>query len=71
MGVRPDLVVVLTPVLDEPPRLAEAGEDLLVQELVAQPADEALGERVLLGLARRDVMPGDAGPVAPPPGRKR
>jgi hypothetical protein len=69
--MRTHKVVVLTPVLDEPPRLAQAGEDLLVQQLVPQPADEALGERVLLGLARRDVMPGDAGPVGPSEDRAR
>ena len=49
--VRPDGVVVLAPPVEQPPGLAEAGDDLLVQQLVPQPADEALGEGVLLRLA--------------------
>jgi hypothetical protein len=39
--------------------LLEAAEEVLVQALIAQAADEALGEAVLLRLARRDVVPFD------------
>jgi hypothetical protein len=63
--VWPDLVVVQPPALKQAPRVSEILEDLLVQELVPQPADEALDEGVLLRLARRDVMPVEPGAVGP------
>ena len=56
--VRPDEIVVEPPALDDGAGLGEAGEDLLVQALVAEPAVEALDEAVLLRLARGDVVPG-------------
>jgi hypothetical protein len=46
-------------------RLAQRGEQRLVQTLVAQPADEAFCKRVLLRLARRDVVPTDLAVLAP------
>ena len=58
------VVVITPPALDEVARLAERIEHLLVQALVAQPADEALGEGILLRLAGRDVVPGHARHVA-------
>ena len=70
-GVRPDLVVVMAPALDDEPSFGQAGEHLLVQALVAEPAVEALHEPVLLRLARRDVVPADTGPVAPIQDRAR
>jgi hypothetical protein len=45
--------------------MGNLGEDLLVQQLIAQPADEALDEGVLLWLAGRDVVPVQAGLVGP------
>ena len=39
--VRPHLVVVLPPALDNGPGLSQAGEDLFVQAFVAEAADEA------------------------------
>jgi hypothetical protein len=64
-GVRPDLVVIAPPALEQASGVSEVVEDLLVQQLVPQPADEALDEGVLLGLARRDVVPVEAGAVGP------
>ena len=64
-GVRADLVVIEPPALEQAPGLGKGLEDLLVQELVAQPADEALDEGVLLGLAGRNLVPIQAGPVGP------
>jgi hypothetical protein len=52
----PHVVVVDPPAFDGP-GLGERGEDLLVQALVAQAAVEAFNEAILLGLARRDVIP--------------
>jgi len=60
--VRPDVVVVDAPALDDGAGLGQGGEDLLVG-LVAEPAVEAFDEAVLLRLSRRDVMPGHAGAV--------
>jgi hypothetical protein len=56
--VRPDLIVVEPPPLEQAAGVAEVLEDLLVEQLVAQPADEALDESVLLRLARGDVVQG-------------
>ena len=52
--VRPDELVVEPPAVDDDASLGEAGEDLLVEAFVAQPAVEALDEAILLRLARRD-----------------
>jgi len=50
-------VVLAPPALDHRTGLGKAGEDLLVQALVAKPADEALHEGVLgwLGMAGRSA----------------
>ena len=48
--VEPDMVVVLAPGGEQPAGMAQAIEDLLVQGLVAQSADEAFDEGVLCGL---------------------
>ena len=61
--VRSYLVIVAPPPLDHGTGLGQAGEHLLVQALVAEPADEALDKGVLGWLARRDVVPQGAGPV--------
>jgi hypothetical protein len=42
-----------------------AVEDLLVQALVTQAAVEAFDRSVLLGLARIDAVPGNAGITSP------
>jgi len=63
--MRPDIVIIVAP---EGQRLAGVGEavkDLLVQALVTQAAVEDLDQTVLLGLARINVMPGDAGIASP------
>ena len=70
-GARPDLVVVEPPALEQAPSVSEVLEDLLVQHLVAQAADEALDEGVLLGLAGRDVVPVETGAVGPRQDRAR
>lgn len=58
-GVRPDGVVVVAPQGDLAARVVQGVEDLLVQQLIAQAAVEAFDERVLLGLAGINVVPGD------------
>lgn len=61
--VGPDEVVVEPPTLDDGAGLGEAGEDLLVQALVAQPAAKARDEPVLLWFAGHDVVSGEASAV--------
>jgi hypothetical protein len=63
--MRPDVVVIEPPALEQLSGVGEVLEYLLVQELVAKPADEALDESVLLRLARHDVVPVEAGAVGP------
>jgi len=53
--VRSERVVVDPPFFDDPSGLRQAGEEVLVQTLVAQGAIEALDEAVLGRLARCDV----------------
>ena len=55
-GVRPVVVVVDPPGLDQGSRFGQGGEQVLVEALVPQPPVEALHEPVLLRLARCDVM---------------
>jgi len=57
--VRPDGVVIVLPDRQSLADMGERSEERLVQQLVAQPAVEALDEGILLWLARRDVMPFD------------
>lgn len=57
--VRSLYVVAVLPVFDEAAGLSQRDEQVLVQALVSEPADEALGERVLCGLAWCDVVPVD------------
>ena len=59
LGVRPDRVVVAPPAGEFSPGMGRRGEERLVGALVPQSAIEALGERVLRRLARRDVVPPD------------
>jgi hypothetical protein len=54
--VRPLLVVVLVPRLDNGPGLGHRGEPVLVEALVPQLAVEALDEGVLHRLARLDEV---------------
>lgn len=57
------VVVVVPPAREHLAGVGKAVEHLLIEALVTELAVEALDEAVLLGLARRDVMPGDAGLV--------
>jgi len=59
------LVVVHLPVFDQITSLTVAGEQLFVEALVPQTADEGLGKSVLHRLARRDVVPFDAAILLP------
>ena len=59
--MRPDIVAIVAPEGQRLAGVGEAVEDFLVQAFVAQAAVEALDQTVLLGLARIDAMPGDAG----------
>ena len=59
------VVVVMPPSRQHLAGMGEAVEHLLVQAFVAQLANEAFNELVLLGLARGDIVPGDAGLVLP------
>ncbi len=61
----PEVVVVVPPGFQLLAGMGEAGEDRLVQELVAQTRIEALDEPVLIGLARRDVVPLDIALLRP------
>lgn len=63
--MRPEVVVVVAPGFQLLAGVGEAGEDRLVQELVPEPGIEALDEPVLIGLARRDVVPLDVAFLAP------
>lgn len=63
--VRPDMMVVDAPALDDGAGFGQGVEDLLVQALVAEPAVEAFDEAILLGFARRNVMPGHVSAVGP------
>ena len=58
-------VVVDPPCLDDLARLLEAGEEMLVEALIAQAPVEALDEAVLHRLARRDVVPFDMALLLP------
>jgi hypothetical protein len=53
------VIVIVTPGRDQLPGVAQVGEQVLVEALVAQAAIEALDEAVLHGLSRRDVVPLD------------
>src|ERR1700759_775583 len=64
-AVRSQVVVVGPPCLDDPPRRSKRGEQMLVQTPVPEAPIKALDEAVLLRLAWRDVMPLDAGVLAP------
>jgi hypothetical protein len=59
------VVIIEAPALEQMSGVGEVLEDLLVQELVSKPADEALDEGVLLRLAGHDVVPVKAGAVGP------
>src|SRR6266516_3516237 len=58
-------IVVVTPLLEREASLRQRAEQRLVQELVAQPAIEALDEGVLHRFAGRNVVPFDPGLVGP------
>jgi hypothetical protein len=53
-----------------PPRRTERGKQDLVQAYVAPPANERFGEGILGRLARCDVVPFDAGLLAPAQDRR-
>src|SRR3954449_761344 len=55
--VRPHGVVVDAPGFDDLTRGRQAGEQMLIEALIAQSPDEALGKAVLHRLAWGDVMP--------------
>ena len=59
------MVVAVAPAVQHPAGVGETVEDLLVEAFVTKPAIEALDEAVLLGLARRDIVPGDPSLVLP------
>jgi hypothetical protein len=63
--VWPHQVVVPPPSFDDDPGLGKAGEDFLIETFVTEAVIEAFNEGILHGLARRDVMPFDAGSVGP------
>jgi hypothetical protein len=59
-GMRPRLVVVISPDADDVAGVIETEEQALFQQLVTHPAVETFTETVLRRLARTDVIPGDA-----------
>src|ERR1700761_6499158 len=60
-----DLIIVMLPCRQHSASLSQRGEQRLVQAFIAQPADEAFRERVLLRLARCDVVPPNLALLAP------
>jgi hypothetical protein len=58
-------VVVSPPGFDDPSGGGQAPKDVLVEAFIMQMVDQALGERVLHSLARRDVVPADAAILLP------
>ena len=58
-------VVVVSPGIDHPAGMAVASEQVLIEALVAEPADEGLDQFVLHRLARGDVVPIDLGVLLP------
>jgi hypothetical protein len=63
--VWPDLVVVLSPLLDDDLGFSERLEDLAVEQFVAKPAFEAFILSVLPGTPRFDVERAHAQPGQP------
>ena len=63
--MRPDGIVVASPVLDQHLRLAERREDLAVQELISELRVQALAVAVLPRASRFDVERLDADPTEP------
>src|SRR5215469_8300390 len=59
------LIIVSLPRRQYGASLAQRSEQRLVQTFIAQPANEAFRERVLLWLARCDVVPPDLALLAP------
>ena len=53
------VIVVLAPSRDQIPGVAQVGEQMLVEALVAQTAIETFDEAVLHGLSWSDVVPLD------------
>src|SRR5947199_2010382 len=64
-AVRPEVVVVVLPFRKSGASVSERCEECLVEQLVAELAVEALDEGVLRRLAWGDVVPIDAGLLAP------
>src|SRR5690606_28187164 len=69
--VRSLSVVIRPPASEHLTGMRQAAEDGLVQQLVAQATVEALDEAVLHRLARRNVVPADAGFLLPAQDRRR
>lgn len=69
--VRSVVVEVITPFGNQLTCVAEGTERRLGQQLIAQPTDEARGERVLDRLARRNVVPGYVRLLLPAQHRQR
>lgn len=67
--IRSECVAVDPPFYDDVAGLRQAGEEMLIEAFVTQPAAEALDEAILDRLARRDVMPFQAVLLLPSPDR--
>src|SRR5215472_360178 len=63
-------IIVTLPRRQHSTRLAQRGEQRLVQAFVTQPADEAFCKSVLLRLAWCDVVPADLALLAPAQDRR-
>ena len=59
------VIVVVAPGVDQVTGMAQAHKQVLVQALIPKAAIEALHEAVLHRFAGRDVVPVDAGVLAP------
>ena len=67
--MRPDVVVVVAPRRQLAPGISQAVEQFLIEEFIAQAAVERFDKRVLLRLARVDVVPLDLVLTRPPQDR--
>jgi hypothetical protein len=63
--MRPQVVVLMTPVIDEQTGFLEGAEPVLVKAVIAEGAVEGLDEGVLDGLAGLDVVEVNLAPLSP------
>ena len=63
--MRSCVVIIGAPASERDAGLSQRREQRLVQQFIPVPTVEAFDEAILHGLARSDIMPGDAAPIGP------